>query len=243
MTVLASLSASALAAAPAAAASRALLAFLLLLGAIWLLMWYLQYQARRISEAWEALAAELEFAYKPARGPVFRRKSEEIEGIVDDVPVRLTRYGLSPGLDAAIYTRWSAELDPPPDLVLYVHRRHGLSRLAEKLGYEDVPLGDAEFDARFSTKCDEPGRVREVLTPEVRQKIAALRSAVVLVNETGVNVVWSGQIVAADELKTGLEVVSALLKTVPRAEPKKGGQGPAGKQNGRPDKDSEPDIV
>jgi hypothetical protein len=196
----------------AAAAPVRLLLFLLLglLGA-WLVLRYLQVQAARIAEAWQALAAELDFAYRPSRGPAFRRKSDEVEGMVQGVPVRLSRYGLSPGLDSAIYTRWSAELEPPPDFVLYVHSRHALARVAAMLGYEDLEVGDPTFDRRWSTKSDEPGRVRQILNPEVRSKIDRLNSAAIVVNDTGINVVWPGPIADATELKNGLDALRAIL--------------------------------
>ena len=196
------------------AGSRALMLALMAVVGIWLFVRYLRIQTARMSDAWRALAADLDFAYRPSRGPAFRRRSEEIEGVVDGIPVRLTRYGLSPGLDSAVYTRWSAELDPAPQMVLYVHGKHGLSTIARMLGYDDLTVGDAEFDRLWSTKSDAPEQVQKILTPEVRTAIGKLRSACVVVNETGVNVVWSGQVVAPIELKNGLNALTALLHTL-----------------------------
>lgn len=200
------------------AGSRVFMLTLMAVVGIWLFVRYLRIQTARMSDAWRALAADLDFSYRPSRGPAFRRRSEEIEGVVDGIPVRLTRYGLSPGLDSAVYTRWSAELDPPPQMVLYVHGKHGLSTLARMLGYDDLAVGDAEFDRLWSTKSDAPEQVQKILTPEVRAAIRKLRSACVVVNETGVNVVWSGQVVAPIELKNGLSALTALLHTLHPAE-------------------------
>jgi hypothetical protein len=205
---------------PASTAVRGMALLLILLAVGWLLMRYVQMQSVRISQAWQDLAAGLEFSYKPARGPAFRRKGEEVEGVVDGVTVRLSRYGLSPGMDSAIYTRWSAELDPTPNFVLYVHGRHALARLASMLGYDDLEVGDAEFDRRWSTKSDEPGRIRQILTPEVRGKINQLRSAAVVINDTGVNVVWPGPILDGKELKNGLTALTAILAALRASAPK-----------------------
>lgn len=221
MNLPATISASPLSYAPALAAGKVFLLVLFLFLGLWLILRYLQFQAERISQSWQRLATELDFAYKPAPGPVFRHKSEEVEGVIDGVKVRLTRYGLSPGFDSAIYTRWSADPDPKPTFVLYVHRRHSLSTLAKLLGYDDVETGDPGFDARFSVKSDDAGKVRELLTPEVRGKIEPLRSAAVVINEGGVNVVWSGPIVETTELKGGLDALRAVLKAMPRPAPKK----------------------
>ncbi len=178
---------------------------------LWLAFTWARRQAMQLSQVWQDLAEELEFSYKPSRGPLFRRQSEEIEGVIDGAIIHLTCYGLAPGLDSPIYTRWSVEGNLKSSFVLYLHHRHVLSPLAEALGYEDLRLGDPGFDAEWSVKTDHLAEARDLLEPPLRTLIRKLRHGVILLNDTGLNIVWSGRIQDRNELKAGLDVLVAIL--------------------------------
>lgn len=59
-------------------------------------------------------------------------------------------------------------------LQLLVYRKKTMHRLAEAVGFQDVPTGDAQFDDAFVVKCNEPERARIWLTEPVRQALLAL---------------------------------------------------------------------
>ncbi len=112
---------------------------------------------------WERLANELGLAFEPA--------FPGVAGILDGRPLRITPVRTEVG--------YRAEMR----LGFRPHRRTGLQIREQKEpdGYssvgQDIQFGEANFDHAFVVKGYDPEQVRELISPAVRERLVALRSA------------------------------------------------------------------
>lgn len=67
-----------------------------------------------------------------------------------------------------------ARLPGPVELTFQVDRTDFGDTLLEKLGKGDIQVGDPTFDKQFTIRSNQPERISQILTPEIRQRLAAL---------------------------------------------------------------------
>ena len=71
-------------------------------------------------------------------------------------------------------TTWSAigvECANPHDLKLNLFAQNFLTQLGEKLGMQDIRLGDPAFDEKFVVQTNAPDYLRAALLPELREPL------------------------------------------------------------------------
>ncbi|MBW2527659.1 MAG: hypothetical protein JRI23_25985 [Deltaproteobacteria bacterium] len=138
-----------------------------------LLWWIVRYAiayGRRVDAAWRVAAEQLRGEYEPRAGPWYNRV-RRIDAELDGTAVAIDHYTVSTGKSSQVFTRLTAAVTFPGKLKLRVYPKHALSGLADALGFQDVPTGDADFDERFVVKANDEDLARSWLSPRVRQAL------------------------------------------------------------------------
>jgi hypothetical protein len=127
-------------------------------------------QAKMIDGAWEASARLLEGRYVPralgqARQVTAERSGREV--VIDHAHLRI-------GEQHAMCTRLRCRAEGPGELKLRITPAGGFSGLARAVGFEDVPVGDEDFDAEYVIKASDPEIASLWLNAAVRKRIQAV---------------------------------------------------------------------
>lgn len=130
----------------------------------------------------------------------------KIEGRVDGVHVEV---------DAQIrqqhrWTVFTVRFDRPLGIGLKMTRQNGLHSVGKIFGMQDIETGDEGFDVRFLIKGNPPDRVRQMLTPEVRARLAQLsdQAAKLEVHDDHLLAEVKWLIARPEDLESGLRSVS-----------------------------------
>lgn len=150
----------------------------------------------------------------------------DVAGKLDGHPVQLTRF-----CGKGAHVEIASPLPLHLDLGLGVTRAGLLSRVAEWLGKEDIQIGEPAFDAAFTVRGDEPGRVRALLGRPVRAELATVHGDVstLEVTDEGVSLGHSVGLTGHEDLESltrelwqavrVAQAVGAAASRVPAAEP------------------------
>lgn len=110
-------------------------------------------------EVWTQLADELRGRF--VDGGLW--KGDRVVAHAGGWAVTLDTFTVSTGKSSTTYTRLVAPFENPDDFHFSVGRAHLFSPLARWLGFQDVTIGDPEFDAAFVIKTNQVEKVRAFL--------------------------------------------------------------------------------
>lgn len=127
-------------------------------------------QAKMLDEVWEQSALRLDGQYVPrqrgrGRSIIAKREGREIQ---------IDHQHMHVGDKSTVHTRIRCAAEGPPELKLRVTPAGGFSGLARAVGFEDVPVGDADFDAEYVIKASDPEIAPMWLHRAVRKRIQAV---------------------------------------------------------------------
>jgi len=99
-----------------------------------------------------------------------------------DYPVRQhTHYtGKGTRTDTTYYTRIQVSHKGQIDGQIEVYKQGFLSTIGKALGMQDIQVGNREFDKTFIVKGKNEARVKQILDPEVQQKMLQLKIPLVI---------------------------------------------------------------
>jgi hypothetical protein len=80
------------------------------------------------------------------------------------------------GKNPTLYTRLFFHFQRPIPIKAHVYPERFFSRVGKFLGGQDIQIGDSLFDGKFMIKGSDQARVKDFLSPEVRQAIFELRA-------------------------------------------------------------------
>ncbi len=80
------------------------------------------------------------------------------------------------GKHPTLYTRLFFHLPRMPALSVRIYPEHFFSKIGKFFGGQDIQLGDPNFDEKFMIKGSDEARVKEFLSPQVRQAAFELRA-------------------------------------------------------------------
>ena len=135
-------------------------------------------QAQRARANLAAVASELglQLVEKP---PVlgFLRQTPTVSGPHRGRAIAFHTYTTGSGKQRQTWQALAVSCDNPHGLFLQLGTQNFLSVIAEKLGSQDVKVGEPTFDERFVLKTNDAEFLRAALLPEIRQGLLAGWSA------------------------------------------------------------------
>lgn len=153
---------------------------------------------RAVTERWRLVAQRY--------GMSVDVEATKIEGRVDGVHVEV---------DAQIrrnnrITVFTVKFDRPIGVGLKMTRQNSLHSVGKLLGMQDIETGDENFDVRFLVKGNPPDRVRQMLTPEVRVRLAQLsdQAAKLEVHDDRLSAEVAWLVARPEDLESGMRMVS-----------------------------------
>ncbi len=130
------------------------------------------------------------------------RMSGRTEGVYVEVDAQLVKQQR--------WTVFTVRFDRPLGASLKMTRQSSLHSIGKLLGMQDIEVGDPAFDARFLIKGSPPDRVRALLTPEVRARLAELsdRASALEVHDDRLEARVGWLVAQAADVDSGLAMVA-----------------------------------
>ena len=125
-------------------------------------------QQRVIERQWGAFAERRGLRLTPSSGPWFARTDAVVSGAVDGVSVRVDVQVQAGAERSVAFTRCVAVRAAPVAGTVAVVPDTPLRSVGRWLGMQDVAVGDADFDAAWVVKADDPAVARALLDAPVR---------------------------------------------------------------------------
>ena len=125
----------------------------------------------RIDRCWEALADAYEGEYARQDLGWFQGVSRDLYLNVDGIRVHADIFTRRVGDNTYRYTRLRANATAASDMTLKVYTENVFSGLARALGFQDIPVGDEEFDDTYIVKSNDPVFAKCWLNRTVRDLI------------------------------------------------------------------------
>ncbi|MEL6178318.1 MAG: hypothetical protein AAFS10_05160 [Myxococcota bacterium] len=94
-----------------------------------------------------------------------------IEGEYHGYWVRIDTFTSGSGKNSKTYTRIQTFHNPPLGLGLNIYREGIFSGFGKMLGFQDIEVGDRQFDDRFTIKGQDEESVIKLLDADVRQQL------------------------------------------------------------------------
>lgn len=162
------------------------------------------------AKVWSLVAEQKRGQYEPPRGGLFRRTKPIIDAEIGGVMVRVTLRVESSGDRQDTYTIVSA-----PWLLGYgprvkVARAGVFQKVGRALGMQDVPTGDAQFDAEFVVKSPLPDLVPMVLGARARRSLRALTQTRMESDEAHARLTHFGVITDAARLSVSMDACAEI---------------------------------
>ena len=121
------------------------------------------------AEIWNLLAQQIGAEFKPGRS---WKSRDRVDARVGQWIVTLDTYTVSTGKSNVTFTRIRAPYVNRDGFRFTITRANIFSPIAQKLGFQDVEIGDEQFDKAFVVKTNDEGRVRTFLAdPDLRAKL------------------------------------------------------------------------
>src|SRR5687767_897112 len=110
-------------------------------------------------EVMQQVAGELKLQLDPP-APKLLGPGYTLTGELDGVKVQVTHW-----VGQFVHLEYVAYFAKPAGMRLSIHTAGLVAKLRDLFGKHDIQLGDAEFDAAFEIKGDDPARVKALLDP------------------------------------------------------------------------------
>lgn len=124
-----------------------------------------------IDQAWRRAAELLEGQFDPGERALFGSKPRRIVAHVDGIDIVIDHYQTGSGNSRVDHTRLQAAARAPTKFRLSVAPAHAFSGIATALGFQDVEIGHAGFDADYVIKTNDPEAARLWINATVRKHI------------------------------------------------------------------------
>ena len=164
-------------------------------------------------EVWRAVAAKHGGAFTPGRDRTLGRDVIEVTRM--DVRCTISCYELTDldGDGTTIYTSAQETARAPLKGQATAYPAGALSRFAQKLGAQDITLGDEVFDRRFVVKASDDEVARAVLDAPTRRAILAIPRSVTLSYRAGVvELRWEAEEREAQVLDAARDLVARVCR-------------------------------
>jgi len=136
--------------------------------------YFAQGQKRRLNEAWQEAARQLDGTFAPGELGWFRDDNPVVGATVQGIAVEASIRVQGSGKNKRIYTRLTAPATAPREKELRVYTEGVFSGLARAVGFQDVPVGDPDFDQAYMVKASDEAFARAWLNRVVRKRIAGV---------------------------------------------------------------------
>lgn len=127
----------------------------------------------RVAATWAAVAERLGGDFIPGEQRFWGPGSPaSITATIDAIDVEVDTFTRGSGKNKRTYTRVRAAATAPKEVSMKVYGEHAFSGLARAVGFQDVEIGDAEFDDAFMIKASDEVFAKEWLNRTVRKRIS-----------------------------------------------------------------------
>ena len=148
---------------------------LLYVGLMAMLVWaigaYRRGHVRRLNAVFAAAAEQLEGDFTPGVFGWLNDNEPKIAAKVGRAEVEIDIRVQGSGKNKRVYTRIRCRATSPREVALRVYREGFFSGLARAVGFQDVPIGDPEFDEAYMVKASDEMFARAWLNRTVRNRI------------------------------------------------------------------------
>jgi len=148
-----------------------IIAVFVFVGLLWWMISQANREASRIDHVWQRAADELNGDYTERETGFFASEPRKIDVELEGRDITVDHYSVSSGNSTTYYTRVRASCEAPSDLKLRVFKTDGFSGLARAVGFQDVPVGDPEFDENYIIKASDPELAPWWINQHVRDAI------------------------------------------------------------------------
>ena len=122
------------------------------------------------AEMWNLLAQQVGGEYKQGE---WWKNRERVDAKVGQWIVTLDTFAVSTGKSTMVFTRIRAPYVNRDGFRFTITRANIFSPIARTLGFQDVEIGEPEFDKAFVIKSNDESRVRTFLAdPELRKQLS-----------------------------------------------------------------------
>jgi hypothetical protein len=128
----------------------------------------------------------------------------EIAGI----PLTLTYTVTSTGRSTSYYTRVTTPCDT--ELAFSVYQESVFQKISKQMGFQDVRVGDTEYDRTFMIKAADPESFRARDTPTQRKEHLRMPAVHVMAEDGRLGVVHGGLVSAYDQALALLELAAVV---------------------------------
>lgn len=160
-------------------------------------------------QAWRNVAARRDAPYIEEGTSIWKWAPPKIEAIVGDAAVELSLHAQQVNNTRVIYTRARADYVLGIGPRMKVYRSGWAGSFGTMLGFEDVELGDADFDDAFVVRTADVEASRRAFTPRARENFHVLRELDAVLRTTHDRVTLSTPRLLEDE-----EHLDALISLV-----------------------------
>ncbi len=163
---------------------------------------------RQHSEAWTAAAASVGGRFVPRAGSWWKPTAAHVLAtFARGVEVAVDHYTVSTGKSSTTYTRVQAVAPGADELEIKLRKEGVVASMGKALGFGELVVGDAAFDARYFVRTNDDELARAWLQAGVRAALMATGSEYEVV-------LHKGRVKAQ---RVGIELVPARLEAAMRA--------------------------
>ncbi|MDQ3339972.1 MAG: hypothetical protein M4D80_32835 [Myxococcota bacterium] len=166
---------------------------------------------KRRRAIWTEVASELGGTHQlPTK---WWRGDENITATVHGVPVKLDVYVVSSGKSSQTYTRVAAAYAHGPGPKMKVSKQGFFSKLGKAIGMQDIPTGDAVFDATFVLKSDNIPIARRLWSDDPRAQALLLADTWITSKPEKLELTGYGRWDDPEKMRSAIELVGVLAAT------------------------------
>ncbi len=164
--------------------------------------------SKQQQEAWSRFAVEIGAEF--VKGGF--RRSSLVRARLREWTVTLDTYSVPSGNSSTTYTRMRAPLQNMDGFQFLIFRTGLISKLDKALGSQDIEIGDAEFDRRFTIQGNNESKVRALFSNQrLRQLVQEQRSIRLGVKDNELRFETQGVIKDIERLKSLIELFKETL--------------------------------
>jgi hypothetical protein len=164
--------------------------------------------SRKQQEAWNQFAVEIGAEF--VKGGF--RRSSLVRARVREWTVTLDTYSVPSGDSSTTYTRMRAPFKNTDGFQFLIFRTGLISKIDKALGSQDIEIGDAEFDRRFTIQGNNESKVRSLFSNQsIRQMVQEQRSIRLGVKKDELVFETQGVIKDIERLKSLIELFKETL--------------------------------
>jgi len=181
------------------------------------------YIERKTKGRWVVLAKRL--GIDVAKGRRFNERTS-LHGIYRNHPIRIYIDTVRSGKYSTDYTVVDVDFDSKCKIDMAMYKKAFSAKLAEKLGAQDVKLGNSQFDKKYMLKGKNEEAIREILNQEIQEKIIGIGDCNLKMAGGNASFRQKGNIKDIDKLNSVIDVTIEIVENAERieelGEPKEG---------------------